>query len=148
MATQDYDLPPVSGTNQPYTLEERKPKIDLDDLTIEELHELRSRIDLRLPHQSLKNVNMERELVLQLSRVKQLQKDTLDDPDIPANQMAQVAGQMSSILSTLGRLQIELYDSERMKVLEHILIEAIKNLPMDTQEQFLASYAQQLTSAE
>jgi hypothetical protein len=133
MADND-DLPPESGA----TRAQQRAKSQLDIYSTAELYALRKLIDERLP--SLREVNMERELVAQLAIVKNLQETTLTDFDIPANQRAQVAGQVANILAKLGVLQVELYDSERMKEIEQILIDTLNELPIESQERFLASY--------
>jgi hypothetical protein len=144
----EFQLPPIAGTNQQFSAPSDLPTQDLKDLTLEELYSLRHRIDMRLPQQSLKSINMEQELVTQLNIVKTLQQETLTDPDIPANQRSQVAGAVASSLQALSKLQIELYDSERMKMLEQVLIDCIKSLPMDTQETFLNQYESRLGASE
>lgn len=140
----DFDLPPVSGTNLKFGEPTPAPTSDLEDLTLEELYALRHRIDLRLPQQSLKSINMEQELVTQLNIVKTLQQETLTDSSIPANQRSQVASAVASSLQALSKLQIELYDSERMKLLECILLEAVKDLPDEAQAAFMDAYEARL----
>lgn len=128
--------------------DEQKPQTPpanpLSRYSVEELLDLRKRIDAMLPSRNLRDVNLEKELVLQLDVVKQLQTDTLSDTGIPANQMAQVAGQVANVLSTLGKLQVELYDSERLKKIEQILIDSLNELPEEAQAAFIERYEQML----
>ena len=112
----------------------------IEEMDVKELLELRARIDAALPDASLKSVNVERELVLQLQVAKKLQKDTLDDDETPANQKAQTLNSASSALQALARLQAEVYTSERLKSLEAILIECVQELPVDVQERFFSQY--------
>lgn len=145
MAT--YEMPPIAGTST--TFDRENPSIvpsALDRYSPEELLALRERIDEKLPHRTLNNVNLEKELVIQLGHAQKLQKDTLDDDQTPANQKAQVLNSVASTLQMLGKLQIELYDAERLKRLEQILVEAIKNLPKESQEQFLEAYERELVA--
>lgn len=143
MATK---LPPISAYAEApkpvYGLTAQGVNLDLYD--DEQLIELRSEIDERLPAKKLRDVNVEVELVRQLAHVQKLQKDVLTDDDTPANQRAQVAGQVGSVLATLSKLQADVYTSERLKKIEAILIECISTLPMATQTQFFDDYESKL----
>lgn len=150
---QNTGLPPVvsagkrapQGQQQAQTQQNasQPEKQGLDALSLGQLVDLRRKIDKRLP--SLKGVNMERELVAQLAIVKKLQSDTIDDEETPLNQRAQVAGQVENIMSTLGKLQVQIYDSERLKRLEGVLIECLQHLPTEVQEEFLTRYEAEIT---
>ena len=72
--------------------------------------------------------------------VKKLQREVLEDTQTPANQMAQVANSVASVLASLSKLQNETYDSERLKRVESVLIEALNELPMGVQDEFLSKY--------
>lgn len=118
---------------------------DLSKLPIETLYNMRRHIDKFLPQQSLKSVNMERELVVQLAIVKKLQKDSLNnDEGTPVNQLAQVANSVASALATLAKLQTEVYTSERLKILESVMIDCLKTLPQEAQKAFLDEYERRL----
>lgn len=145
MAT--YEMPPIAGTQRSLDVKnpEKVPSA-LDNYSPEELLALRERIDEKLPHRTLNNVNLEKELVMQLQHAQKLQKETLEDDQTPANQKAQVLNSVASTLQMLGKLQIEVYDAERLKKLEQILIGAIKELPKETQETFLQAYEQELVA--
>lgn len=139
MANQD--IPPLVGS---------KPKVrqpGLADLEVHELLSLREKIDALLPQKGLKDLNMEHELVIQLQIVKQMQKDVIDDDSVPANQRAQVAGQVANVMSTLSKLQVEVYDAERMKQIEACTIEAINTLNPDAQKVFFDLYEVKLGKA-
>lgn len=114
--------------------------LSLDSYSQEELLDLRSQIDEKMPVRRLKDVNLEQELVLQLQAVQRLQHVVLDDDTTPANQRAQVAGAVASALATLGKLQIEIYSSERLKRIEAIMAEVINEMPKKLQEQFFTRY--------
>lgn len=113
---------------------------EIEDLDVQGLLELRARIDAALPDASLKSVNIERELVLQLQVAKELQKATLEDETVAANQKAQCLNAASGALASLARLQNEVYTSERLKTIESVLIECIQDLSVDIQEAFFAEY--------
>lgn len=139
-------LPPVSGEHLGDQETEPKPQeIDLSGLDEADLVALRGRIESLLPTRSLKDLDMERELVLQLITVQQLQRDVLKEEDIPANQKAQTVNAVAASLATLAKLQNEVFTSERLKRLERVLIETIQTLPPETQEDFLAEYEKALS---
>lgn len=142
------DLPPSVSDNGPRRDARRHlygtSSDSLDLLSESELIDLQLRIAAKLPPNSLKSVNLEQELVTQLRLAQKLQRETLDeDPDVaptPANQKAQVINSVASTLQMLGKLQVELFDSERLKRIEQILIDTLQTLPKDAQEAFLDRY--------
>ena len=73
-----------------------------------------------------------------------MQNDVIDDDDTPANQKAQVANSLSAALVNLVKLQGDVHSSERMKRIESILIDTLKDLPVEAVEAFLANYEQAL----
>lgn len=149
-------LPPVSGqeptkaTKKPPVEVKPAPKWDgqlygsLSLMAEAQLLDMRQRIDDLLPTRSLKSLNMEQELVVQLQIVQKLQDEVMDDTDTPANQRAQVANSVASTMQTLAKLQVELYDSERLKKIEACLILAVDNLPQEAQVLFFAEYERSL----
>lgn len=114
--------------------------LDIEDASIDELLELRSRIDLRLPARSLRDVDIEKELVIQFLTVQGLQTRVLLDDEVAANQQAQVVNALTAALSNLSKLQNETYTSERLKRVEMCLVDALKLLPLEAQEEFLHKY--------
>lgn len=136
-----FDLPPPSGEPEralkPPTLLE---KLGLETLSEVELVRLRAEIDRKLPIRSLQDINMERELVLQLITVQNLQHDVLSNEAIPANQQAQTANTVAAALATLAKLQGDIYTSERLKKVEQALIECLQDLPKEAAAAFLDRY--------
>ena len=116
----------------------------LDAYTLQELLDLRARIERRLPARSLKDLDLESELVLQARALQQLQNSVIGDESTAANQKAQVANSLSAALVNLVKVQNEVYYSERMKRIESILIDTLKDLPVEAVEAFLANYEQAL----
>ena len=116
----------------------------LDAYTLQELLDLRGRIERRLPARSLKDLDLEAELTLQFLALQQLQNSVIDDDDTPANQKAQTASALSAALMNLVKVQSEVHNSERMKKIEAILIDTLKDLPVEAVEAFLANYEQAL----
>ena len=119
----------------------------LDAYTLQELLDLRARIERRLPARSLKDINLERELVLQVMALQQLQNSVIDDDDTPANQKAQTASALSAALMNLVKVQSEVQSTERRKLQEAVLISSLNALPEDTARQFLESYRRALAEA-
>jgi len=144
-----FDLPPASG--DPIEKPPKPPSIvetlGIGTLNEVELIQLRAEIDKMLPTKALVDLNLERELVLQLITVQNLQHTTLSDENVPANQQAQTANTVAAALATLSKLQAEVYTSERVKRLEQILIESLNTLPKEAQETFLDLYEERLKVA-
>jgi hypothetical protein len=117
-----------------------KQGVPLQHMSVVELLELKHQIDGYLPALSLKDVNLEAELLQQFALVKDLQTGVLTDDMIPANQKAQVAGQVASTLQQLVKMQTDYYNAERFKSVENIMISALKKLPLDAANEFLKEY--------
>lgn len=111
----------------------------IKDFTELEMLRLRSEIDRHLPAR-LGDLNLEQELLQQYVRVKALQDEVLADGDTPANQKAQVAGQVASTLQQLVKMQSEWNTSERLKEIEARLIKALDKVPHEYLEVFFAWY--------
>lgn len=118
------------------------PVINLDHLTLQQLLDLRNEIEQRLPAKNLRDLNLERELVLQLLSSQSLQSRVLQDMTIAANQQAQVSNSTAAVLQQLIKLQSEVHTSERLKRIENKLIECLNTLPKGAQEAFFAVYEQ------
>ena len=120
--------------------------VNLDNFTLQHLLKLRADIDRRLPAKHLRDVNLERELILQHQATLELQNQVMQDSDVPANQRAQCANAVASILQQLIRLQESVHTTERLKRIEGKLIEALNSLPKEQQESFLEVYEEVLSS--
>jgi len=83
---------------------------------------------------------MTTELMNQYRRVLKLQRDCMEDLEVPPNQKAQVAAQVKSTLGDLVRMQTEFYTSERFRSIENLLIKYMKTLPIEMAKTFLAEY--------
>ena len=93
-----------------------------------------------LPYNSLVDMDMERELILQFQAVRELQNAIIDDESVPANQKAQVANSVASVLGSIAELQNKIYSSERFKRIETLLIRHLNKLPEDVAAAFLEDY--------
>jgi len=112
----------------------------MEDLSHDDLRALRDRINAMLPDESLSGMDMTTELMNQYRRVLKLQRDCMEDLEVPPNQKAQVAAQVKSTLGDLVRMQTEFYTSERFRSIENLLIKYMKTLPIEMAKTFLAEY--------
>ena len=113
---------------------------NIDDLSEGQLILLMDLVQSRLPPAQLSGMNLEEELVRQLQRAKALQARTLDDVEVPANQKAAVLNAVAGAIGSLVEMQEALYNAERFKAIEAIMIEALKVLPEDVATKFLDEY--------
>ena len=113
---------------------------DLDTMSVEELRELRDEIDRRLPEDKLSQMDLTQELLSQYRLVQRLQSDVLGDEEVPANQRAQVAGQVASTLQQLVKMQMEFQNPERFRAIENLLVRCLKLMPLHVAETFVAEY--------
>jgi hypothetical protein len=109
-------------------------------MAVDDLIELRRQIEEMLPVKDLKDLNLSRELVLQVQALQALQARVIEDPDVPVNQIAQCAGALSAALVNLVKLQTDVYTSDRLKRIEAVLVECVQTLPMQTQGEFFDRY--------
>ena len=122
-------------------LGEVAPEVDdLDAMSHDELRRLRDEIDRRLPEEKLSQMDLTQELLSQYRLVQRLQTDVLDNEEVPANQRAQVAGQVASTLQQLVKMQTEFQNAERFRAIENLLIKSIKLMPLDAAAAFITEY--------
>lgn len=126
------DLPRASGGDPGAAKPDGKPAkqaatadMDLSGLSVTELLTLYTRIEALLPARSLKDVSIEKTLVLQLLAAQELQKAVLEDEQATPTQKSQVTNTLSGVIDALSKLQIKLFSSERMKELEACLIDTM-----------------------
>ena len=117
-----------------------KAKQGLEGMSSDDLRRLKSRIDDLLPDSSLKSLNLESELLQQYQRVLRLQEEVLHDQDCPANQRAQVAGQVGSTLQHLIKLQEDLSLTTTLRAMEEALIESLQLLPEEARKAYFVEY--------
>lgn len=139
--------PPLPGVKDtPFSKPTHVLQVDVSAMPLDQLLELRNRIEQQLPAKDLKDLDLKRELVLQVLALQQLQAAVINDEEIPANQKAQVANSLSAALTTLVKLQADVLTTERLKKIEAILIEVINEQTPELQEAFLRMYNERLTS--
>ncbi|MEY2688983.1 MAG: hypothetical protein RL375_3181 [Pseudomonadota bacterium] len=88
----------------------------------------------------LTDLSIENELLLQFHALREMQREVIDDNEIPANQKAQVANSVGSILAKLADLQNTVYSSERFKKVENMLVRHLMALNEDVAAKFLDDY--------
>lgn len=98
---------------------------------------------LILPDVALNDIDLGQELADNLTAARQLRLNITHD-ETPANQKAQVMNTITTILTNLVKLQTDLYNAQRQKDLEEILITVIKTLPTEAQDLFFQLYEDRL----
>ena len=88
-------------------------------------------------------INLESELLAQYNKAKKLLHDAEYDEEVPLNQKAQVVNSATAILGALIKNQAELYNLERIKKIESVLLRTLQAFP-EMQEVFLRDYEQAL----
>lgn len=117
----------------------------LDAMSVSELIDLRAQVEQRLPAKDLKDLDLARELVLQVLALQQMQQAVLSDTETPANQKAQVANSLSQALANLVKVQGDVYTTERLKKIEQALAETINGIPdKANREAFMDAYGKAL----
>jgi len=116
----------------------------LNGLDEEALMNLRVHIDNKLPPTKLKNLDLEKELVIQFKLSQQVQKHILEDYDTPANQKAQVLNSVVSTIQKLVEMQSNHYTTERLKDIENAIIRTLEQWPESQTAEFFKRYEQLL----
>ena len=108
----------------------RAPKLgfDIRGLTMAELVSLRLKIDAALGDVNLGDIDLSMELILQYRMTKMLFVSSMDEEEIALNQRVQAANSCSTILAQLAKLQVEVYDTDRLKKLEGAIYDTFKTL--------------------
>lgn len=116
-------------------------KDPLKGMNAKDLRRLRSEIDKLLPSNKVSDLNLEEELVEQYQKIKDLMDEVSESADVGASQKAQVANSVVGTLGQLVKMQEDLRRQETFKVMEGVLIEAIKRLPAVVKDEFFTEYA-------
>lgn len=118
MALKDHALAPAQPT----------VGINLSLLSEKELLRLRTQIDEVLGIGSLKSIDLGEELSVQLRTAKMLLQEALADDETAFGQKAQTAMVLQRLLQDLVKMRTELYNAERLKELEQMLIDAFREV--------------------
>lgn len=122
-------------------------QIDVSGCSVEQILAFRAQLEAFLPARSLKDMDLAKELVMQVLALQVMQQNAIDNESTPVNQLAQAANSLSAALVNLVKLQGDVYSSERFKRVEEVLIKTIQSLPTDKQEEFITAYEAALQEA-
>lgn len=112
----------------------------MDQLEPEQLLEVYEEIRSRLPPLRIAKMNVEEELLLQFHTVRKLQTEVIGMDAVAPNQKAQVANTVGNCLERITKMQEEIYDSERFKRIESLVIRMLRKVPKEVAEEFLRDY--------
>lgn len=126
--------------------EEVPSKKTLSGLNVHELMKLRAEIDTYLPSLSIMDMDLEGELLMQYAQTKALLASVVDDEVTPANQKAQLMNTCSAILTQIIKSQTDLYNGERLKVMEQCLMNALKTVTDEVSIKFFDNYERELST--
>jgi hypothetical protein len=87
-----------------------------------------------------RTLNLENELLAQYNTAKKLIHDAEYAEDVPLNQKAQAVNSATAVLGALIKSQSELYNLERVKKIEAVLLRTLQSFP-DMQEAFMRDYS-------
>lgn len=93
---------------------------------------------------SMNDLNLESEILTQVAHVRRLRDHIATDKSTPANQKAQVNNSCTALLAQLVKMQETVYNIERVKKLEAVLIKCLQKLPDHVVGEFLDEYDQAL----
>ncbi len=79
--------------------------------------------------QSFEDLDAQQELLDQYNTAKRLLSDAEYSEEIPLNQKAQALNTISTILGNIIKSRTELYNSERLRLLEATLLEVLQEFP-------------------
>jgi|688.fasta_scaffold404463_1 hypothetical protein len=97
---------------------------------------------------NLSEIDLGEEMVAQYNLLKRLQSEVLSDPDVPANQKAQVSNAVTTTIKMLVDTQTNFYTHERQRRLEGLLIRHMRTWPLEQAQAFLDLYAAELTNGQ
>ena len=96
---------------------------------------------------SFKELDAQAELLEQYTTAKRLLSDAEYDEQTPLNQKAQALNTISNILGNIVKNRTELYNSERLRLLEATLLEVLQEFPT-LAEKFMPVYEARLKLKE
>lgn len=96
---------------------------------------------------SIDEIDLNLELAEQYSRLKNMLSMVASDKVTPVNQKAQIANSLQNVLQALMKMHTDMYNAERVKTIEAVLISVLKNFP-EVQEAFLEQYIQALQAQD
>ena len=104
--------PPLPGVKDtPFSKPTHVLQVDVGSMPLDQLLELRNRVEQLLPVKNLKDLDLNRELVLQVLALQSLQNRVLTDDEAPANLQAQIANSLFQPLKTPAKLQFDVLNN-------------------------------------
>lgn len=118
----------------------------LNKMSVAELMDLRNDIDALLPATALNNINLEVEVMLQYQIAKELVSKTIAGGGAEPQQKAQVLNACTRILGDIVKMQTELFDAERIKMIENSLERAFAGagVPLEVKQKFVTLHEEGL----
>lgn len=113
--------------------------LNLDALDQNELIMLRAQIEQRMDNPRLREIDLEREFLVQLSAARRLQRDLVSTQANP-NQIAATMNAITTVLRDITKLRVQLHTAEKLRKIEQLLVRQLQKLPADLAEDFLAEY--------
>jgi len=110
------------------------PMKTMADMSDEDLRALRDAINAMLPEDTMSGIDLEGELVTQHRDLKALYRSIVNDPEVQANQKAQVANSILATLGSMKKMQDDLMRDRTSQAIEKVLIAAIQTLPKETKD--------------
>jgi hypothetical protein len=149
-----FDLPPDDSDR--HHVARGRPKAGVigvvwSSVSLPDLLSCRDQIMVEIARQvpiKLADFNVEAELLTHFHSLRSLHNLVVDDDEVPANQKAQVANAVTGSLDKVAALQNSVYDSERFKRVENLLIRHLSTLEQALAEKFLTEYEQILGKVE
>lgn len=77
----------------------------------------------------LDDLDLPEELAFVHRTAKNLLKDSMHDDTIPLNQRVQAVNSLNSVVADITKMHTALYNAERYRILEQVLIETLKAYP-------------------
>ena len=105
---------------------------------------MRAQIDAILQDVNLQNLDMSQELVFQYLQTKDLLETVRNDEEIDVNKRAQLINSLTSIIEKIAKMQIDLYNSDRLKKLEGAVVHALDATSPELKQKFLDIYKKSL----
>lgn len=121
--------------------------IKIKGMSREQLLDLHAKVENELGGLGLNEVNLVKETLLQIHRAKLLQEHANLAKDAPLNQKAQVQNSLGNMLTQLAKVQIDLFNSERIKRIQGAVVKVVKTLPKPQQDQFFEMLQEELSRA-
>lgn len=85
-------------------------------------------------------INLLGETMLLFRRTKRLLNKVIHDKRTPINQKAQVANALANLLKGLASQQTDLYNAERLKRMENLMITTLRDVAPELQDEFMRRY--------